>query len=295
MPDISPEIDAFISEFDAAIEAHMEWTRRILRCAVLHTSPGEDVLAPMAHNLCHFGRWFLLNRAHFEAIDADSVQHIEAVHQAMHDAIRSICADVMTGNPGQNADLEAFEQAQSELLTLLAKLKTLTLSNAVRHDPLTGLPLRYGIESDFTLCQKDAKRNCTLLYVVMIDIDHFKRVNDNFGHPVGDIALRHLADTLKRSIRGNDPLYRFGGEEFLWLMRCKSTEEAEQSARRIVTAIRTTPVPIADGEPLVLTVTLGLAQVGEDEEMSSAIKRSDVALYEGKNGGRDRYVINNHF
>lgn len=246
MPDFSPETDTFIAEFDAAIEAHMDWTRRILRCAVLHTSPGEDVLAPTAHTLCRFGHWFMSNRAHFEAIDANSVRRVEAVHQAMHDAIQAICTDVMTGRPGQNADLIAFEQSQSELLTLLAKLKTLTLSSAVRHDPLTGLPLRYGIENDFTLCQKDAKRNRTLLYVVMIDIDHFKRVNDSFGHPVGDMALRQTANTLKKFLRSNDPLYRFGGEEFLWLMRCESAEEAEQSARRILTTIRTTPVPIPE-------------------------------------------------
>ena len=272
----------------------MDWTRRILRCAVLHTSPGEDVLAPMAHTLCRFGRWFLLNRAHFEAIDADSTRRVEAVHQAMHDAIRSICVNVMTGRPGQDADLEAFEQSQSELLTLLARLKTLTLSNAVRHDPLTGLPLRYGIENDFTLCQQDAKRNHSLLYVVMIDADHFKRINDCYGHPVGDMALRHLADTLKQSLRSNEPLYRFGGEEFLWLMRCDSAEDAEQSARRIVNTIRTTPMPLTGGEPLSLTVTLGLAQVGEQEEMASAIKRADAALYAGKNAGRDRYVIAEH-
>lgn len=291
MPDFSPETNTFIAEFDAAIEAHMEWTRRILRCAVLHTSPGEDVLAPMAHTLCRFGRWFILNRVHFEAIDINAVRNVEAVHQAMHDAIRAICADVMTGRPGQNADLIAFEKSQSELLTLLARLKTVTLSNAVRHDPLTGLPLRYGIESDFNLCQKDARRNHTLLYVAMIDVDHFKLINDNHGHPEGDMVLRHLAGTLKQCLRSNDPLYRFGGEEFLWLMRCESAEEAEQSAGRIVTTIGTTPVPITDSEPLTLTVTLGLARVGEQEDIASAIKRADIALYEGKKAGRNRYVI----
>ena len=156
MPDLSTETDTFIAEFDAAIEAHMEWTRRILRCAVLRTSPGEDVLATMAHTLCRFGRWFMLNRAHLEAVDMASTKRVETVHREMHDAIRSICTDLMSERPGQHADLQAFEQSQSELLTLLAKLKTLTLANAARHDPLTGLPLRYGIESDFRLCQKAA-------------------------------------------------------------------------------------------------------------------------------------------
>lgn len=236
-------------------------------------------------------RWFNLNIAHFEAVDSVSVRRIEAVHQSMHDAIRSICSDVMNGTPGKIADLESFEKSQSELLTLLANLKTYLLSNAVRNDPLTGLPLRHSIENDFTLCQHDARRNHTLLYVAIIDVDHFKRINDSYGHPVGDMVLRHLAATLKRTLRGNDPLYRFGGEEFLWLMRCKSAEQAEQSARRTVITIRTTPVPINGGTPLALSITLGLVQVGEQEDMASAIKRADAALYVGKNAGRDRYVI----
>jgi diguanylate cyclase len=291
MHDFFPETDTFIAELDTAVEAHMNWTRRILRCAVLRTSPGEDVLSPLAHTLCRFGCWFMANRAHFEALDAQAAQQVETVHQAMHDAIRSICADVLSGHSGQNANLDAFEQSQSELLGLLAQFKTLILSSAVRQDPLTGLPLRYGIENDFTLFQKDARRNRSLLYVVMIDVDHFKRVNDRYGHPVGDMVLRHLADTMKRNLRSNEPLYRFGGEEFLWLMQCNSVGETEQSAQRLLTAIRTTPIPIANGKSITLTVTLGLAQVGEQEQLSSAVKRADMALYEGKKAGRDRYVI----
>jgi diguanylate cyclase len=291
LPALSPEIDTFIAELDAAVEAHMDWTRRILRCVVLRTSPGEDVLAPLAHTLCRFGCWFTSQRKQFEALDAQATLRVEVIHQAMHDAIRSICADVLSGKPGQHHDLEAFEQSQSELLGLLARFKTLILSNAVRNDPLTGLPLRYGVERDFSQSQKDARRNRNLLFAVMIDVDHFKRINDSYGHPAGDVVLRHLANTLKRILRGNEPLYRFGGEEFLWLMQTKSVEEAEQSALRLLTAIRTTPVPIPDAQPVTMTVTLGLAQVGDHEALPSALKRADSALYEGKNTGRDRYVI----
>lgn len=291
MPNLSPETDAFIAELDVAVEAHMNWTRRILRCVALHTSPGEDVLAPLAHTLCRFGHWITLSRSQFEALDPHSTHRIEVIHQAMHDAMRTICSDVLAGKPVQSTDLEAFEQTQSEMIGLLARFKTLILSSAVRHDPLTGLPLRYGIERDFILCQKDSQRNHNLLYAAMIDIDHFKRINDNYGHPVGDIVLRHLAGTMKTCLRGNEPLYRFGGEEFLWFMHCKSAEEAGLSADRLLTAIRTTPIPITDALPIRLTVTIGLALVGDQEELSSVIKRADAALYEGKHSGRDRYVI----
>ena len=162
---------------------------------------------------------------------------------------------------------------------------------AVRYDPLTELPLRYGIENDFALYQKEAQRNRTLLYVVLIDVDHFKPINDTYGHLVGDRVLRHLAHTLKQSLRSDEPLYRYGGEEFLWLLKCKSIEEARKSARRVLASVGTTPVPIADDETLRLTITLGLARAGEMEDLSSVIKRADMALYEGKRSGRNRYVI----
>lgn len=291
MPNFSSETSEFIDKLDAAVEAHMSWTRRVLRCAVLHESPGEDVFAPMAHTLCGFGHWFMSSRARFQKLDAPASERLDAVHQAMHGAIRSICADVLAGRPGRIADLDAFEQTQNELITLLSEFKTQFLANAARHDPLTGLPLRYGLEVEFLQVQKNCIRNGTQLYVGMIDADHFKRINDDYGHQAGDAALRHLATTLKGVIRLNEPLFRFGGEEFLLLMQCHTHDAATVAAKRIVDAVRNSPVPVEHGTPLPLTVTLGLAWVADEETMASAIERADRALYAGKQAGRDRYCI----
>jgi len=293
MPDLSGEIKHFITELDAAVEAHMDWTRRVMRCAVLHTSPGEDVLADTAHMLCRFGHWFSSQKSHFVELDTHRTRRIEIVHQAMHDAIRSICANILAGQPGENTDLETFEQTQSELIGLMAWFKTQFLASAMCHDPLTGLPMRYGIEDEFAQIQKKCRRDQTQLYVVMIDVDHFKRVNDSHGHAVGDLALRHLADTLKSILRPHEPLFRFGGEEFLLLMQCQSPEAAAVAAKRIVNRVRNVPMPLplSPGESITLTVTLGLARAQHDEYLGDAIVRADQALYAGKRGGRDRYVM----
>ena len=291
MPDFSPELENFIIELDAAVEAHMSWTRRVMRCAVLHTSPGEDVLSPSAHTLCRFGRWFMSKQSDFEKMSLQNTQRLIAVHQSMHDAIRSICANVLAGRPAQSAHLDVFEQTQAELIELLAEFKTQFLATAVRHDPLTGLPLRYGLEQEFIQLQKLCRRNKLLLYVVMIDVDHFKLVNDNYGHSVGDIALRHLVDTIKRNIRPGEPLYRFGGEEFLLLMQTQSPEEAASAAKRLINVVRDAPVLIPQNKPLAMTITIGLSLAGQDEKLDSVIERADRALFEGKRAGRDRYVI----
>ena len=292
MSSLSGKTRHFIIELDAAVEAHMDWTRRVMRCAVLRASPGEDVLASEAHMLCRFGHWFASQKHDFEKLDAQKAQRVEVVHQAMHDAIRAICANILAGQPGAISDLAVFEQSQSELTGLMASFKTQFLADAVCNDPLTGLPLRYGIEDEFVQAQRAVRREHTQLYVAMIDVDHFKRINDQYGHSIGDRALRHLTDSLTSVLRPNEPLFRFGGEEFLMLMQCPSREAATVAAKRIVDQVRSTPMALEDAaQPITMTITLGLARVQHDETLDDVVARADQALYAGKHSGRDRYVI----
>ncbi len=128
-----PDLKNFISELDAAIEAHLNWTRRVMRCVVLCTSPGEDVLAPLSHTLCQFGCWFVSRQADFEKLSIQNTQRLLAVHQSMHDAIRYICQDALAGRPGQSANMDTFEQTQAEMIKLLAEFRTKFLTTAGIH------------------------------------------------------------------------------------------------------------------------------------------------------------------
>lgn len=285
------QIVEFIEQLDSSVKAHMDWARHVLRCSVLHESPGEDVLAPLAHTLCDFSRWFALNRTRFYGLSPQKAAQLEVVHKGMHDAVRCICTAILAGQPGSRSDVESFEQAQGELIELMAQFKTLFLINAARYDTLTGLRLRGGIESEFVQIQKVCRRNNLQLYVVIIDVDHFKQINDRYGHSVGDVALRHLADTLKGIVRPDEPLIRWGGEEFLLLIQCPAREAAQSVAERIVQRVRNPPVIRQQSAPLIMTVTVGLSRVAHNETMSSAVERADQALYAGKAAGRDRYVM----
>ena len=289
MSELSQELAGFVVELDAAVEAHMNWTRRVLRCAVLRTSPGEDVLAPLAHTLCRFGRWFTSRQSDFEKLSVQKTQRLLTVHQVMHDAIRSICIDVLEGRPGQSSNIDAFEQMQTELIQLLAEFKTQFLATATQYDDLTGLALRRGLDEEFAQLQKLCKRNKLLLHVALIDVDNFKRINDSYGHPVGDIVLRHLADTLKQNIRPGEPLYRYGGDEFLLLMLTQTLEEAASAAERLVEVVRGAPMLIPQSP--ALTITIGLSCVSDDEGFNIVIERVDRALFLAKKAGRDRYVV----
>jgi diguanylate cyclase len=285
-------LEQFVTELDAAMQSHLEWTRKVLRCAVLRSSPGDDVLNPEAHSRCCFGRWFTAHRGDFEALDASRAAALETEHQAMHDAIRAICSHVLAGMPGESKDLDRFETAQRKLVDLIAYFKTLAVSRSSQIDPLTGLPLRHRMEQDFDLLTKHIHRRGTVQSVMLADVDHFKAVNDSYGHAGGDLVLRNLAMTLKRVIRDDDLVYRYGGEEFLLLMELPATGHTEElAAQRVLEAVRELSVDLPDGRQVHPTLTIGVALAGAHESLESTIRRADVALYKGKASGRNCYVI----
>jgi diguanylate cyclase (GGDEF)-like protein len=128
---------------------------------------------------------------------------------------------------------------------------------------------------------------CCLL---MIDLDHFKDINDNHGHPAGDRALRVVSDCLIRSFpRRSDFVARFGGDEFAVILSGTTQSEAMRLAERFVAIIRSTPVGLDDTE-VHTTVSVGVVELNRGESSESWLARADAMLYEAKRAGRDRVV-----
>ena len=281
----------FVTELDAAMQAHLEWTRRVLRCSLLRISPGNDVMKPEGHSLCRFGRWFSGNRTLFDSLDAQKSIALEVAHKSMHDAIRSICSKVLENSPCEESDLSAFETNQTLLISYLSEFKTLMVQTDSQLDPLTGLPLRHRLEQNFDLLKQHTRRQGTIPAVMIVDIDRFKMINDQHGHAAGDIVLKELAECLKRTLRGEDQIYRYGGEEFIVLGELSSPDVAPVAGQRILDAIRNLSVTLPGGHTIQPTVTVGIAILKEGESCKQAIHRADMALYEGKDAGRDRFVV----
>lgn len=126
--------------------------------------------------------------------------------------------------------------------------------------------------------------------VVMIDIDHFKLVNDAHGHEVGDAALVHVAHRVADCARATDIVARWGGEEFLVLLPDADLAAARIFAERVRDALAREPL-LCEGRDLALTATLGLAQADPDDTLAGLIARADRALYAGKHGGRNRVMV----
>ena len=159
-------------------------------------------------------------------------------------------------------------------------------------DALTSLINRRGLEKRLELERIRAKQNDSPFSIIMVDIDHFKKVNDTFGHLVGDSILRSLARMIKDHLRRNDIAARYGGEEFLILLPVTEIEGAKAVGQKIRKALSTKEWKLKENGKSIgrITVSMGISLYKFNEPEESLIKRADDALYLAKNNGRDQIV-----
>ena len=168
-----------------------------------------------------------------------------------------------------------------------AKL-TAQLQRMAAVDPLTGLVTRRVLDEAAQSAMSGARRNAGTA-LILIDIDHFKSVNDGHGHPVGDEALIHLADILTRHARFDDVICRMGGDEIAVLLPGCGIPAAVERAGTIVRHVRTSPMTLANGSELRLTVSVGIAHAPTDAvDLPGLYGAADGGLYEAKMAGRDQ-------
>ncbi len=161
------------------------------------------------------------------------------------------------------------------------------LLKSATQDKLTGLHNRNHGEELLRAAYLNALEEKAPLNLIMCDIDFFKKINDNYGHPVGDEVLREVADIVRKSVRGSDAVIRWGGEEFMILLHhCNQTAAAELAGR-----IRTRVESHQQATVGQVTISLGLATLQQHETLEQLIVRCDEALYKAKRDGRNRLSV----
>jgi len=167
------------------------------------------------------------------------------------------------------------------------KLASLSLNDA-----LTGLYNRRHMDNLLPELCREARRTGQPLSLALVDADHFKRINDTWGHDFGDKCLRHIATSLKEQVkRPRDVAVRFGGEEFALLLPGTDSAGASKLCQDILDAVRDARIAAPDGEMISLTVSAGIAALGVDEQPDSLFRRADNALYQSKAAGRDAITL----
>jgi len=158
-------------------------------------------------------------------------------------------------------------------------------------DSLTGLHNRRYMESHLQTLLRDAQAARKSLSVLMADIDHFKSVNDTYGHDAGDLVLQEFSTRLRRNTRGVDLACRMGGEEFILIMPDTTLSRAYQIGERLRALIAAEPFHVSDTSTIRVTASVGLATLeGPDDTPQQLLKRADNALYAAKRRGRNRVV-----
>ncbi len=162
--------------------------------------------------------------------------------------------------------------------------------DASTRDGLTGLCNRRHLDERIVAEVAFARRHDVPLSVAIADIDHFKRVNDTHGHPAGDAVLRAVARTMAGAVRVEDLVGRYGGEEFLVILRGVALESAMTAAGRLRAAIERAAIALPDGSPIHVTASFGVASLRccESPDVASLVRRADARLYAAKNAGRNR-------
>lgn len=216
----------------------------------------------------------------------------KAIHSAAYNLkTRGYALGTLTFSRDQRFSNEELEAIENTVTCLFHPLRNALLYQEALSNSLSDQMTKLGNRAAFELAIKRqlglSKRHGQPVSLVMLDVDHFKSINDRFGHPAGDACLTSIATTLRDALRDTDEVFRFGGEEFAVLLAETTREQALVVAERLRTAVAAKAVTAFQCEPISVTVSAGTATLKADDDRDSFIMRADKALYEAKRSGRN--------
>lgn len=278
----------------------------------------EDFLKQLGERLQEVGRQLVQSEVYYDEslqagqqLDNQVKQEITGIGDSVRDATDLVQLrqavqthiDAVLQHMSKHRDIEQqrYHEAKQEIASMNKRMKDMEAETEVlrsriddersqaKTDALTGIPNRLAWEERLELEVGHRKRFGTPLVLVMWDIDHFKQVNDRFGHKAGDKVLRTLAHVLADNVRETDFVARYGGEEFVQLMMGSSLEECLSVVEKLRAAIEETGFHFRD-QRVTITASCGLTEYRDGDTPDQCFERADKALYRAKDGGRNRCI-----
>lgn len=269
---------------------HLRWKINAYQLAL--GTPLSELELPLSHHKCCLGQW-LEQEDGIEQIPKNRRQGLLAAHERLHRLVENATADVELGRPEAiTRYLLDLDAASDEITIILDDALAGRLTQMAIEDTLTRLPNRRQFERDIERKLAFVRRTGNPLGLLVIDIDHFKHVNDRYGHSVGDDLLCAIAERLATALRSADTVYRWGGEEFTALVWPHSVGEIMTIAERIRSGVADTPFEIAE-DPVNVTVSIGgaLSDATWYHSAEDLFRKADYNLAAAKSGGRNRVVL----
>lgn len=268
---------------------HYRWKLKAYRLALGDTP--EQIALPLSEHECTLGLW--LDTGGMDELPKQFQGALGIAHTRLHKLAAMAVDDVNAGKPHAVTEyLMDLEAASDEITSILYDSLTTRLNVMAIEDTLTRLPNRRQFDRDIEKKMAYAKRNNTHLGLLVIDIDHFKHINDEYGHSVGDESLKELKERFTKSIRSADTIYRWGGEEFTALVWPSDRDELGKIAERLREGVMEKPLITSQG---TLSATVSIGAVMYDTELHESaddlFKIADHNLQTAKQSGRNRVVL----
>jgi diguanylate cyclase len=219
--------------------------------------------------------------------ESDDLAKLSSIVGALLADTRMVHADMERTHDELQRTRQEAQAREARVRQLESELAS--LGDLVKVDPLTSVLNRRGLDEAFSAEEARAARSGAPLSMALLDVDNFKRLNDQYGHKTGDNALTHLAEILRSTIRPSDKVARFGGEEFVLLLPDTPMEEAVAVMTRVQREL-TRRFFLHDNEKILITFSAGVSQWRKGETKEQAFERADAAMYEAKRTGKNRVV-----
>ena len=284
----APQIASTIRDLDTSLNAHMRWLDQIHQALICGTSVEGQTKADSSDQRCAFGQWLeSAELPDWHDMPSDLAK-IKAAHRTLHDMVRRMLLTREHGGIISAEDYQAFaEQSMSFKLGVRA-IEFGLMSQVCLIDHLTGVWNRSSmlqrLSEEFDRMLRTGRAGC----LCMMDLDHFKSVNDTYGHVAGDTVLQAIAEYANRCLRPYDSMFRYGGEEFLFCLPNTSLGEALIAMERVRSEIANTSIAINEDRELLITASFGVAAMSPKQTPQECIEEADRALFFAKAGGRNR-------
>lgn len=184
------------------------------------------------------------------------------------------------------SDLRPRKLLEAENTTLRTRLEVEALS-----DPLTGLPNRRAFDAEAVRTMARAQRDGTQTLFALLDVDHFKDINESQGQAIGDAVLKKLSHSVQSSMRATDLLARFGGDAFGWLLPRITVEQAEPAVERIRAVVAAAETMVSNGTGIAVTISAGLTLLDPGQPLNASLERAEAALRRAKAQGHSRVIV----
>lgn len=289
LPPHASELLNALRELDLGIQKHTSWLKGLHRSLVCSSAPNADDVMDDAHCRCQFGQWYY-GQPHPELQEDEGFGKVGALHQAVHDSARALLFKSREARPISPDEYNQFMDTAIQFKFEVGRLQTNIINQVCVVDHLTGVWNRNGmlhkLEEEHERMMRSGQSCC----VCMMDLDDFKRINDSYGHPVGDLVLQATTRFLNNKLRKYDSIYRYGGEEFLLCLPGSTLEDAQLLMERLRSELAVLPIEIKD-RTIQVSASFGLAMMSPDENVGSTIEQADHALLCAKASGRNRVCV----